>query len=69
MAKRKAKEPPVIRQYTVLMQVTYMSHVLVEAASEEQAVVLADRGDWLEDGIEGAELIGYEVRGPARDAS
>ena len=64
MAGRKA---PVIREWIVPVRYTYDGWAIVRAKSKEEAERLArDYGGVMEDG---ADLVDWETRGPARETT
>jgi hypothetical protein len=57
--KKKTKVPDV-SQYTVRMRLEYVTTVTVEASSENEANAKAQDCQWVDDGMNTAELINWD---------
>lgn len=55
------------KQWTVNVRVEYRTHAIVEAASLEEAVVKAERGDF-EVAMECAELVNWQTTGKPKES-
>jgi hypothetical protein len=56
-----------MNQYSVYMRLEYNSTVTVEAESVEEAKAKAKAGDFVDDGLGGASLANWEVKGEPHD--